>query len=128
MKPNRKEGQDYKTTYKGGKNLLTIFRNVLSQVLGSKIPGCPNSEKALIADFDSSSFFNFHLLPFIVNISFNLHVCANDFQIVIFNYELFPISNSLQVISLWLSHHYPLKHNLKSNLICCLLFPRDFQT
>lgn len=69
MKPNRKKGQDCKTTG-GGKNLSIdyfLFQNVILQVLGSKIPGCPKSKKALIAYFlDSSSFFNFHLLPLII--------------------------------------------------------------
>lgn len=54
----------------GEKNLSVdcfLFQNVILQVLGSKIPGGPKSEKALIAYIlDPSSFFNFYLLPLIV--------------------------------------------------------------
>lgn len=127
MELNRKKGQVYKIT-RGKKSVdYFLFQNVLLEVLGSKIPRCPNSERPWFAFLDTSSLFNFHLLPFYHSISFNLQLSANDFQTVIFNYELkFHICDCLQVISLWLSHH-PLKHNKsKIEFICCLFFTSDF--
>lgn len=112
MEPNRKEGQEFKITW--GKKSVDYFSKCSFTTLDSKIPGCPNPEKALIANFlDSSSLFNFHLLPFIV---LSVSTCTSVQMIskLLSLWAQFPISNSLLVISLWLSH-YPLKYNLKLN-------------
>lgn len=45
MELNRKKGQVYKIT-RGKKSVdYFLFQNVLLEVLGSKIPRCPNSER-----------------------------------------------------------------------------------
>lgn len=78
--------------------LLTIlFQNVALEVLASMIPGCPNSRgldcllPPLFLLVQPSSFTLFSLYCFSLY-HINLHLCANDFQIIICNYELSSVS------------------------------------
>lgn len=126
MKLNKQRGQDCKIT-RGKKISLLIIFFLKIFFWGSKIPGCPNSEKPWLPTFLTLPFVQLSSFTLYRYITFNLHLCMNDFQTVIFNYELtFKEPNSLKVISLWLSQ-YPLKYNKsKIEFICCLFFRSYF--
>lgn len=101
MELNIKRGQDNKIS-RGKKQPnvsvdYSLLQNVALEVLASMIPGCPNSRgldcllPPLFLLVQPSSFTLFSLHCFSLY-RINLHLCANDFQIIICNYELSSVS------------------------------------